>query len=72
MRASASTNSLDDRSEDDALSVAPVEQNQLAAFPGAQAIFSAGTLVATTCFASFMTLGLEMPGAMMNWAQFRR
>lgn len=66
-----STNSLDDGPEDDALSVAPVKQNQLAAFSGAHAILGVGMLVATTCFASFLTLGLEMPGAMMNWAQFR-
>lgn len=72
MRAVKSIKPLDDRPEDDALSVAPVKEDQLAAFSGAQAVMSVGTLVATTCFASFLTLGLEMPGAMMNWAQFRR
>jgi hypothetical protein len=54
---------------DDALAVG--EQDQLAGFRGMQAMFGVGTLMAATCFAGFLTLGLELPGAMVNWGQFR-
>jgi hypothetical protein len=57
--------SLDD--QDDALSVGAVDSN----FPGLQATFGVGTLIATTCFASFMTLGLELPAAMVSWSKVR-
>ena len=75
MRASASTaarasrhdTSLDDQQADDALSVGAVDSN----FPGLQATFGVGALIATTCFASFMTLGLELPAAMVSWSQVR-
>jgi hypothetical protein len=59
----------DHLTDDDALSVG--EQDQLAGYRGMQAMFGVGTLVAATCFAGFMTLGLELPGAMVNWGQFR-
>lgn len=60
---------LSDHLTDDALAVG--EQDQLAGFRGMQAMFGVGTLMAATCFAGFMTLGLELPGAMVNWGQFR-
>jgi len=79
MRVSASTAArtsrcvppLDDDQAEDALSVGSVESNYLAGFPGVQATFSVGTLIATTCFASFLTLGLELPAAMVSWGQCR-
>ncbi|HUZ33727.1 MAG TPA: hypothetical protein VMV19_16730 [Xanthobacteraceae bacterium] len=79
MRVSASTaartsrhdTSLDDHQADDALSVGSADSNHLGGLPGLQATFGVGALIATTCFASFMTLGLELPAAMVSWGQFR-
>jgi hypothetical protein len=60
----------DDRA-DDALSVGSTDSSYLAGLPGMQATFGVGTLIATTCFASFLTLGLELPAAMVSWSQVR-
>jgi hypothetical protein len=76
MRVSASTaartsghdTSLDDQRAGDALSVGAMDSTGL---PGLQATFGVGALIATTCFASFMTLGLELPAAMVSWGQLR-
>lgn len=70
-RASHRDTSLDDQRADDALSVGATDSNNLAGLPGLQATFGVGALIATTCFASFMTLGLELPAAMVSWAQVR-